>query len=394
MQPRYFKKLLIVLCYVPTLAYAVPKSHPKKTIEIGAIYNLTGDQMLLGKASLRGAQLAVADINAKGGIKKHKLLIQFRDGKTDPRVLRREAENFVLQKKIQIVMGLNDNNMVMVTAPPIVKAKKVFISSGATAPRLVLLAPKYLYLAAFGDNVQAGAAAEYAHDTLHVKKAFLIYDKSMEYTNMLASYFASAFVRAGGSIAVVKSFSHGEFNNDIIRTIKAQKKQPRLIYLASGPTETIPIIRDLRRNGIRSIIMGGDSYVANDIIKKLAPQANNIYFTTHIFLNRNSVNPMMQEFIKHYRAKFHAMPTNAFCALGYDTVNLIAYTLNKAKGTSAKDFITALSKIHNFVGVTGKISYANGRYIPLKMVSIVGIKNNKAILVARLVPNYVPKAIH
>ena len=131
----------------------------------------------------------------------------------------------------------------------------------------------------------------------------------------------------------------------------------------------------------------------NDIIRKLSHHADTIYFTTHVFLNPNSTNPKVREFIKLYRAKFHTTPHNAFSALAYDTANLIAYTLNKANGFSAKDFIKALATVHNFVGVTGKISYAGGRHIPLKTVSIVRIHNNKATLAARLVPAFVPQPI-
>lgn len=393
MQCRHYKGLLTLIFCIPAVAFAMQKIQQHKTIDMGALYNLTGDQAPLGKASLRGAEVAVANINAKDGIKKHQLRLQLHNGKTDPKALRHEAKSFALQKKIQIVMGLSDNNMVMAAAPAIVKAKKIFISSGATAPSLVLLMPQYLYLAAFGDNVQGAAGAEYAYNALHIKKAVLIYDKDMEYTSTLASYFTAAFVRAGGTIALVKSFSHGKFANDIIKTIKSQQNQPRLIYLAAGPTEVTAAIQKLRRNGIHAIIMGGDSYVANDIIRKLSHHADTIYFTTHVFLNPNSTNPKIREFIKLYRAKFHTTPHNAFSALAYDTTNLIAYTLNKANGFSAKDFIKALATVHNFVGVTGKISYAGGRHIPLKTVSIVRIHNNKATLAARLVPAFVPQPI-
>ncbi|WP_423063897.1 ABC transporter substrate-binding protein [Candidiatus Paracoxiella cheracis] len=236
---RFFKGLSLLVFCVPTLVFAATKKQPQpeKTITLGVLYNLTGDQAPLDRASLRGAELAVAAINAQGGIKKHKLLLQIENGQSKPKVLQREAEKLAKESKIQVVIGLSDNNMVMAAAPPIVKAKKVFISSGATAPSLTLTIPDNLYLVAFGDNAQAAAGAEYAINTLHIKKATILYDKDMEYTRTLASYFANAFVRNGGVVEVVKRFSQDKFNKDDIKTLKSEKDQPRLIYLAAGPEE-------------------------------------------------------------------------------------------------------------------------------------------------------------
>jgi len=390
---KNFKGILALLVFLPALASAAVKVNPRKTLELGVLYNLTGDQSSLGKASLQGANLAAQHINASGGIRGHKLILEIKNGESKPRVLQGEAKKFASEKTIQIVMGLSDNNMVMAAAPPVVKAGKVFISSGATAPSLTTLIPKNLYLVAFGDNAQAATSAEYAINTLHIRKAVLIYDKNMEYARTLASYFTSAFVHDGGTISFVKSFKHHKFNHDAIKALMSQKNQPRLIYLAAGPEEVPFIIRDLRHHGIRSTIMGGDSYVASAIIKKTANHASHIYFTTHVFFNLKSTNAKLKMFIKEYYEKYHQLPQNAFSALGYDTINLIAYVFNKANRFDANDFIKTLSTVKNFKGITGDISFASGRHIPVKPVSIVSINNNKTKLVARFVPNYVPKPI-
>ena len=197
-----FKTLLVILCILPLISLAAAVLQ-QKTITIGVLYNLTGDQAPLDKASLRGAELAAAEINAQGGIHGNQLVLQIRNGATQPKLLKREAAAFAQNKHIQIVMGLSDNNMVLAAAPAIVKAKKVFITSGATAPSLIRLIPHYLYLVAFGDNAQAAAAAEFAFYQLHLKKAVVIYDRSMEYTRTLASYFTTAFVRAATVFEII-----------------------------------------------------------------------------------------------------------------------------------------------------------------------------------------------
>ena len=313
------------------------KNIKRKVIMLGVLFNLSGDQAPLGKASLKGTKLAVDEINQKGGIKKYKLLLQVKNGRSNLNVLKREAKQFAQENNIQIVMGLNDDDTVLSVAPTIAAAKKVFVTSGATLSKIPKKLSKYLFLVAFGDNAQAAAAAEFIYNKLKIKSVALVYDKSMGYTEALSSYFTAAFVKAGGTISMVESFKHNEFGNDIIKSLKS--KPPQLIYLAAGPTEAPLIIKQLRENGIKSIVMGGDSYMADDIIKASQNHANDIYFTTHDYFNYKSNNPAMQAFVKSYQKKYNAMPKNVFAALGYDTVNLIAYALNKAKNFSAKAFI-------------------------------------------------------
>ena len=183
---------------------------------------------------------------------------------------------------------------------------------------------------------------------------------------------------------MVEAFKHGRFKRDIVQAL--QNKPWRLIYLAAGPTEAPKIIKKLRQNGIRAVIMGGDSYVAQDIIRMLGSQANNIYFTSHAWLAKKSQNPQLRQFVHAYAKKFNHYPANAFAALGYDTVNLIAAVLRKANGFSAQDFINEINRVHNFVGVTGKMSYSNGRHLPVKSVNIIAIQNGHAFLAKRMIP--------
>src|SRR5262245_9864636 len=179
--------LILALCAL-WAATASAEQAPGSTavpLKIGAIYNLTGAQSALDRPSLRGAQLAVKQLNAAGGVLGRQVELIAYDGKTDPDTVRQQTEKIVSTEQVAALIGLSDTDMVLAAAPVAAKAQKVFLTSGATSPRLPQQVPEYLFLACFGDNVQAAAGAEYASTTLRVKTAYVLFDDNMEYARLL-----------------------------------------------------------------------------------------------------------------------------------------------------------------------------------------------------------------
>ncbi len=136
------------------------------TIKIGMIYNMTGSQASLDAPSANGAKLAAKEINAAGGVLGKKMTLVAYDGKSDAATIANAATQLTQSDKVVAMFGFSDSDMVMAAAPVAAKAGIVFVTSGATSPKLPDQVPDYLYLACFGDNVQAAAGAEYAFSGL------------------------------------------------------------------------------------------------------------------------------------------------------------------------------------------------------------------------------------
>ena len=115
------------------------------------------------------------------------------DGKSDAATIGNAATQLAKTDKVVAMFGFSDSDMAMAAAPTAAKAGIVFVTSGATSPKLPDQVPDYLYLACFGDNVQAAAGAEYAVNTLKAKSVYLLIDKGMEYTLLLGKYFKERF---------------------------------------------------------------------------------------------------------------------------------------------------------------------------------------------------------
>ncbi len=154
------------------------------TIKIGAGFALTGDESSLDLPAANGAKLAAEEINAAGGVLGKKIDLVVRDSQYKMDVTAQIAQQMVEQDKVQAAVGFTDSDSVLAFGPIMQKAGIPFLTAGATSPKLPAQIGDNLFMACFGDNVQAAAGAEYATQQ-YGKNAYLLWDKGVEYTTLL-----------------------------------------------------------------------------------------------------------------------------------------------------------------------------------------------------------------
>ena len=372
----------------PVQSTAVPTAGP---IKIGAIYNLTGAQASLDVPSANGAKLAIKEINAAGGALGRQVELVLYDGKTEAATIRNAATQLTESDRVVAMFGFSDSDQTLAAAPIAAEAGVVFITSGATSPKLPEQVPDYLYMACFGDNVQAAAGAEYAHDTLQARTAYLLVDKGMEYTLLLGKYFKERFTELGGDAILEDTYRTGDkdFSAQIAR-LKAVGAMPDVLFVASGPDDIGSIVKQFRDAAVDQPILGGDSYDTPLLVQVAGKGAENTYFTTHALMDATLGSAAMKRFIAAYEAEFKASPENAFAGLGYDTVNLIADAIKRARSADPKAIREALVQTKDLPGVTGAITFQPGSRIPQKGVTVILVKDGKFTLAAEVIPQKVP----
>ncbi len=360
-------------------------------IKIGVIYNVTGGQASLDVPSYNGAKLAAKEINAAGGVLGRQIQIVFYDGKTDATVIGNAATQLAETDKVVAMMGFSDSDMTLAAAPIAAKAGIAFVTSGATSPKLPDQVPDYLFLACFGDNVQAAAGAEYAYKTAGFKTVFLLTDQGTEYTKLLSKYFKERFTELGGQVVIEDSYQMGDkdFSAQITK-LKAAATQPDFLYIAAQPDDIGTIVKQFRDSGIDKAIMGGDGYDTPLLVQIPGKGATNVYFTTHSLMDKDLGTDPIKKFITSYQADYGTLPENAFAALGYDTMKLIADAIGRAKSTDSKAVRDALANTKNFPGITGSLTYNPPSRVPQKGVSMILVKDQKLTLAAEVVPEKIP----
>jgi branched-chain amino acid transport system substrate-binding protein len=360
------------------------------SIKIGGGFALTGDESALDLPAANGAKLAVKQINAAGGVNGSQIEFIVHDSQYKMDVTAQTAKQFVEQDKVPLMIGYTDTDSVLAAGPTFQTAKIPFITVGATSPKIPTQVGDMMFLACFGDNVQAAVGAEYSFKTFG-KNAYFLWDKGVEYTTLLGGYFKSRFTELGGTIALEDSYDDKatDFSAQITK-IKALSPQPDFYYVAAMPYNIGPLVKQFRDAGITGPIVGGDGYDTPDLVKVAGAAADNVYFTTHALMDSTGGTDGIKKFITDYKAEYGNDPENAFAALGYDTVYLLADAIKRAGGTDSAAVKSAIEATKDFKGITGAITFSADSHVPQKGVTVIAVKGGKFTLGAEVVPEKVP----
>ncbi|MFL5726231.1 MAG: ABC transporter substrate-binding protein [Chloroflexota bacterium] len=359
-------------------------------IKIGGGFALTGDESALDLPAANGAKLAVKQVNAAGGVLGKQIDFIVHDSQYKMDVTAQNAKQFVEQDKVPLMIGYTDTDSVLASGPTFQSAKIPFITVGATSPKIPTQVGDMMFLACFGDNVQAAVGAEYSFKTFG-KNAYFLWDKGVEYTTLLGQYFKSRFTELGGTIALEDSYDDKatDFSAQITK-IKALSPAPDFYYVAAMPYNIGPLVKQFRDAGITGPIVGGDGYDTPDLVSVAGAAADNTFFTTHALMDATGGTEGIKKFMTDYKAEFGHDPENAFAALGYDTVFLLVDAIKRANSTDSAAVKSAIEGTKDFKGITGAITFAADSHVPQKGVTVIAVKDSKFTLGAEVVPEKVP----
>ncbi|MFN8622710.1 MAG: ABC transporter substrate-binding protein [Chloroflexota bacterium] len=360
-------------------------------VKIGGGFALTGAESSLDVPAYNGAQLALDEINAAGGVLGAPAEMPVHDSQYDMAVTAQVAQQYIEDDKVNAFIGYTDTDSVLASGRFFQDAGVPYITVGATSPKIPSQVGDMLFLAPFGDNVQAAAGAQYAGQNFG-GSAYLLYDKGVEYTTLLGGYFKSAFEKLGGKIVGEDTYETDatDFSAQITK-IKSLPEQPAFYYIAAMPYNVGPVVKQMRDAGLTGPIIGGDGYDTPDILTVAGASAENVYFTTHALMDAEGGTDAIKKFIADYTTKFGHAPENAFAALGYDTMKLMADAITRAGSTDGQAIKAAIESTSNFPGITGSITYTADQHVPQKGVTVIAIKDGKFTLGAEVVPAYIPE---
>lgn len=342
-------------------------------IRVAALYALTGGLSSLDGPSLKGAEVHVAQINEAGGLLGRPLELVVFDTRTDQQVTATAAQEAV-SSDVVAGFGQSDTTFVMAAAPTFQEAGIPFVTSGATHPMLPTWVGDNMFMAAFGDDDQSYAIADYAFDTLGLRRVYVWTDNSMDFTRALTQFFTERFLERGGEIIAEDFFMMGDtdFSAQIDR-LAAVDPAPDGVFISAIPSEAGLTVRQIREAGIAMPILSGDGFDTQLVAEVPGPElANDVWFSTHTYLADD--RPEVQEFIDAYTAQHGGPPENSFAPLGYDAIGLIANAIETAGSVEPAAIREALAATRDYPAVTGAISYTRENMVPPKPVSIVAVQ--------------------
>jgi len=344
------------------------------SITIGTVTTNSGTAAAYGEAEVKGFELAVSEINAKGGINGKKVKLESMDDKGDAT----EASNAYNK--------LAGDNNVLAVAGPTISATTAAVAPLADQSKLVTIAPaatsdsietgNYLFRTCFKDSYQGEVAARFAAENLRVKKVAVLYGTGDPYSSGVGEAFAKAAEKLGLEVVDKESSSSADDTEYSAQLQKIQASGAELLYApyyysVAGPY----IIPQARSVGFEGYVMGPDGYDGLKLTGDKS-QYNKTYYTTHYSADDNT-NTKVQDFIKSYKSKNNAEP-NTFAALGYDTIYMIKQAIEKAGENATREDVRNAVAGMTFDGVTGKFTMDKSGS-PTKSVTVLEMKDGKPV---------------
>ena len=326
-------------------------------ITIGAALCLTGIQAPLDEPALRGAQLAVEEINKKGGVLGKQLELINLDGKSDPVTVGNVAVQLI-EQGADAIIAPSDFDFGGPASREAQKAGLVGVSPAASSPLYgsEALGDKQFTMSMWNTTMGA-SAAELAYQQRGWRTVYVVTDTFIDYTKSLSLYFIEHFKTLGGEVIFEDTYTQGaaDFSAQLAR-IQALDEMPDFFYISSYMPDLGLIIRTMREAGISAPIVGGDSYDDPGLFQAVgADYGNDILFSTHTWVSPDT-SPQMAEFLKAYDAKFGGPPDAMWVATGWDVVHLLVKAMELAGSTDGAAMAKAMED-NTFDLLTGKLDY-------------------------------------
>lgn len=231
-------------------------------ISIATAGPMTGQYASFGAQMKAGAEQAVEDINAAGGVLGEKLILEIGDDACDPKQAVAVA-NQMAGKGVVFMAGHFCSGSSIPASAVYAEEEIVQISPASTNPKLTdERAGPGIYRVCGRDDQQGGVAGKFLKDTFGDKKVAFVHDKTA-YGKGLADATKAAYEAAGGSSALYEAYTAGEKDYTALVS-KLKQEGVGVLYVGGYHTEAGLMARQMRDQGMDTILVSGDALVTDE----------------------------------------------------------------------------------------------------------------------------------
>ena len=338
---------------VAALAAGVALGAPapaQEPIRIGFHVPLTGFAAGDGKSAQLGAELAVEQINAEGGVLGRPLeLVTYDDQAAAEQAV--PLANKLLGEGVKAVISGSYSAPTRAAAGVFQKEGIPYISAYAIHPDITR-AGDYVFRTSFMGEVQGRAGAKLVGEILDKQRVVLI-TLNNDFGQSLAEGFKQAAEQFG--IEIVNEYSYGIQDRQFGSIVASVKRdQPDAIY-ASGYFFTAgPLVSQLRAGGVEAPIIGQEGYDTQQFIDIAKSAAEGVIITTS--LDRDTEDQAMRAFIEQFEERA-GFPADMVAATTNTAVHVMADAIERAGEVDPQKIRDALAATNDLPTATGHITF-------------------------------------
>ena len=299
-----------------------------------------------GRMNKQGIDLAVAHINARGGIKGRPLRLVERDDEGIGSKAAAIAGDFVANRSIVAVVG-HVTSGAMMAAAPVYEQGLAAIATTASSPDLTGISG-WTFRVISSDSANGIDMAQFA-TARGFKRVAILYENN-SYGRGLADAFRRAY--NGQVVALDPIPSDGRSSLEPYVSY-LRVKSPDLVFVAGTDASGRSFLQEARRQSLNSSYMGGDGWTPLSLDTAIAEGV----FVGAPF-SAEDPRAEAQSFVRAYRDRYHEDP-DGNAALGYDATMVLADAIENV-GTSRsaiREWLAGLATGEPHAGVTGPIAF-------------------------------------
>lgn len=321
-------------------------------IVVGLYGDLSGQTSSFGQSTRNGAQMAVEEINAAGGINGRQVKLLVEDDQGQPAQAATVVTKLINQDKVHAVLGEVASTNSLAAAPVAQNAKIPMITPSSTNPKVTEVGD-YIFRVCFIDPFQGAVMAKFAANTLKAKTAAVLGDFNSDYSKGMTQFFEEEFNKDGGRVIMKQTYTQTDPDFKAQLT-SIRNSNPDVIFVPGYYGQVGVIAKQARELGIQKPLLGGDGWDAPQLWELGGEALSNSYISNHYSIDDPS--PAIQKFVSAYRARYNNLAPDAIAALGYDAMNVLADAIKRAGATDATKLRDAIAQTKGFPGVTGNIT--------------------------------------
>jgi branched-chain amino acid transport system substrate-binding protein len=350
-------------------------------IIIGAAIAQSGVVAPYDEGPAEAMEVAIEELNAKGGILGRQVKIVYADTKSDIAYGATAAQQ-VIDQGAQMVVVTCDYDYGSAAASVADAANLIAFSTCAGDPKFGPsgIGPNAFTMAT-GAPGQAVAMAEWAYKVKGWRKGYVLMDTTIAFDATWADYFKRRWAELAGADGLIGEDSFGGEDPQIasqITRIKALPEKPDFIVLCSFPPGGTSAMRQLRAAGVDAPLLGSESW-DGDYWLEGVPNLTEMYFVTYGSVFGSDPRPDVQTFMDKFKAKYNKMPVTSHAITGYSVIQAWSKAVEQA-GTFETDKVRdALQTFKDVPLLAGPTTFTTDAHINMQRdLLLIEVKDGKS----------------
>src|SRR5688572_20550721 len=328
------------------LAIAAPAF--AQDITVGVAGPMTGGEATFGRQLRNGAEQAVADINAAGGVLGKKLKLEIGDEACDPKQARSIGEKFA-GMKVPVVVGHYCSSSSIPASEAYAEGGVLQITPASTNPTFTERNLWNTFRVCGRDDQQGSVAGQYIAKNYKGKNVAIINDKTT-YGKGLADETQKGLEKAGMKAKTIESYNKGDKDFTALVS-KLKRDNIDIVFVGGYHQEAGLILRQMRDQGMKTVLMAGDALADKEFASITGPAAEGVLFT---FGPDPRNKPTAKALVEAFKKK--NIDPEGYTLYTYAAFQIWKAAATKANSTDGKKVAAAI-KAGTWDTVLGKISY-------------------------------------